>query len=660
MGVTMNDTILSVNFSVEGLTEKFWARIEVQPPESDFVSLSDAATVIDSIYDVDPCSDDSALVGGGEATTIESEYVSPLLVTAFSKISYDPCKYSEGDYSYEATLYIYRSHFDIPYKLVINDGTILSTEIVEKTIKTLVLPEDREIEVDYPILGNIECDQEIESFVGAQALLKNYYTKNLAFSYTTKYDKVTIKVNGAEEAQDAECLIFYKELSYRATVSKPEEDTDAVNTIGCNPTSVNGVETEDPHDERIYDDGICYQRYIYSQICQCSGNVKNSWDTVVEVACPTSPATPHSDTEQGALNFWWEAKHINTYTPCPEEEDWEGHESEFYIDNCCVFPTVGLPTCQERTTAWLGGTGIVKGADFYHDNAFQDETIVLVPVSPEDGICGTIKYVQDVASKSCCDSPLATPIVYDEAGSADIIGDNSSGMVQYDGGLLPATAKLNGSGFFTDPYFTKKEIEVTGGGRQIRIYTKDACGSCSITINDGCSSDSGVVKSTEGKWVTVALHDLATNPSCCGKMQGERVGGSGTYNFLEATSGDSKFRQTQQNSAYGGTSDICVSAPVPPVNSPCPSCPSDIYPYEPATGGGFCNRDLIASFGGWNQWGRISADLPYSYEFQDDCGINLQSSCYGGHVVCDPSWRCYAATSAKVYRDEVVEYKWRC
>jgi len=100
------DTNIIVGFEdVEGLTEKFWARIEVQPPESDYVSLSDAAKVIDSIYDITPCDGDVS-VGGQAASIIEEENVSPLLTSAFSTISYDPCKFDSGSYDYEAILYI--------------------------------------------------------------------------------------------------------------------------------------------------------------------------------------------------------------------------------------------------------------------------------------------------------------------------------------------------------------------------------------------------------------------------------------------------------------------------------------------------------------------------------------------------------------------------
>jgi len=661
--VTMNDVNINVNFgSVDGLTEKFWARIEVQPPESDFVSLSDAATVIDSIYDIDPCNEDSALVGGQEAKVFEEEEVEPLLSVAFGSISYDPCKYDANSYSYEATLYIYRSHFDIPYKLVINDGTILSTEVVEKTIETLVFPEERKIEVDYPIVGHIKCDEEIVSFVGARALLKNDYTKHLSFSYLTKYDKVTIKVNGTDsEAQDAKCIVFYKEIAYSENVSKPTEDATAVNLLGCNPiSSTNGKSTPDESEEPT-DLDVCYQRYIYSQICQCSGNIKDSYSVVAEVPCPDSPATPHSDTEQGALNFWWQARHINTYVPCYEEETWEGSEEDFYVDNCCVSTVeaqVSLPSCEVRTSNWLGGAGIIKGPDFHLDNAFHDERVILVGVGPEDGVCGTIKYVQEVNPKGCCDSESYDSLLYDEINSVDTIAPDTAGMVYWTGGFVGGltTVSVNGEGFYLDPVHSKTTIITTK--QYVTLYADmDACGMCVVNIEDICSDTSGSVRSTAGGWGVAVEYSASLYP---------RTFVATEYSGSTAIAYEGKYKYSQ-NVYTSYTLFEYVSEACGPV---CPTNGWDIY--APGSGAA-CAKPITSSYAGWSINGVISVTLAVMNagevsfpESEDACGFLLNPEhtpyCKPSTIYqdCYPECTCQAGYGWKMYNNAIYVQEWIC
>ncbi len=496
----------SINFAgSEGLTEKYWAKISVSPFGSDLVSLEDAATVIDAIYDVTPCSSDSALVGGQPAIQIEPDDVLPVLSAAFGAIGYDPCKYNSGAYSYDVVLHIYRSHYSIPYKLVINDGSILNTERIEKTISTLVLPNNKQIETEFYIAGDIECDYEIVSFSGSQALLKYDISKNITFSFTTVYDKVTIRINGTEtEAQDAECLLFYKELVYSETISQPEEDAGAVGELGCNPTNINGVETDDVDTEdgdewSTPTGGSCYQRIIYSQICQCSGNTKDSVSVVSQVPCPDSPATPHSDTAQGALNFWWQAKNINSYVHCPDDPKWEGSEVDYYLDTCCyITPGIWPPGCQERTISWPGGVGIIKGPDFYTGNALRGESIKIVPVGPPDGICGTIKYVQNVVNRNCCDNEFYEDILIDAENSVEVMGKNAVGVVYWTKGEPPYDISVRGSGY---SLFGGGTNGTTVSRHAIIVTDDDACGTGTFSVNDGCSDGNHNIRSTDGQWV---------------------------------------------------------------------------------------------------------------------------------------------------------------
>ncbi len=281
-----------------------------------------------------------------------------------------------------------------------------------------------------------------------------------------------------------------------------------------------------------------------------------------------------------------------------------------------------------------------------------------MPISPEDGICGTVEWVQEVNSKNCCDDPSATLIVYDEDRSVDIIGDNSYGVIQYDGGLLPATVTLHGNGFYTDPYFTKTSIEVTGGGRQVGIYTKDACGSCSITIDDGCSTASGTVKSTAGQWVYVQSHDVLSNPSCCPQTDGTWDG----YSFATSISKDKKWRQQVAIIGLLFSSDYCVACLAPGETTPCPSCPSDYGQYYNATVPDPCSYDYPGAVGPYSTHAKVLFNVsewtPTLYE--DNCGATTSTSCNPRHPVCEPDCRCFAGVQVKQWSNLVQEWEWRC
>lgn len=449
----MVNTSFKIGFSDDYvLGESFWARIDVSPPQSDFVSLSDAAEVIDSIYDIDPCN--SLSQGGEESTTISEEEVFDKLQAAFGSISYNPCKY-DGNYAYNTTVAVFRSHLQYPYKLVINEGSIISTKRVQKRIDTLVLPQDRLISVDFPIVGDIVCSKEIQSYNGSQAMLVNDCNVNIAFSYMTEYDEVDVTVAGnGIEAQDAECIVFYKELAYSATISQPTEDADAIAALGCDSTGTRYVEVEDNPEEET------------------------------EAPISVEPEIPHDDC--------WDYAEPNPVL--------------HYEENCCEpWPfDGGPPSCLWRNQSWMGGRGIVKGADYYLQNSLTYETVILLGVSPQDGVCGTIETRYDVVKKNCCDSEFLTEIVYDIYDSVEIIADNSRGIVYWSGGQAPYTVTVRGQGFFADAYFSQQTI--TTNTQSAVVFTDyESCGMASVTITDGCSESSGDIMSTEGEWKLVGI-----------------------------------------------------------------------------------------------------------------------------------------------------------
>ncbi len=649
----MINTKITVQFEdkLAGLYDNYWARIEVAPPELDTISIEEAATVIDGIFDIDPCNSDGALVGGNPSEPMEEEDIELALESGFGLIDYDPCKYDSGTFNFDATIYVYRSHPEFPYKLIINDGQVLQTEKITKRVSSLVKPDDDgTIDTKFPVLGNVECDFEVLGYADSTILVKIPTTsKYIKLYYDTEYDKVTVKVYGSDSAtQEGTGLVFYKETVSSATIEPPVEDSKAINTIGCS-RSLTVVIDED--EDEAEDAGVCYQRYIISSICECSGDIKNTESVVGEVPCPESPATPHSDTEAGAYNFWWENKKINTYVPCSEEA-WEGATDDYYKDTCCetmLAATLngnlakGVPNCQHRTQSWLGGAGIIKGPDHYLDNAFHDEEVVLIPVGPEDGICGTIEYIQEVESKNCCDDPLLTPIVIDTEGSADVIDDFSYGIIYWEGGQAPYTIKVRGTGFYLTDGVDKYTTGTTNS-TYAYVYTDEACGGANFTVDDGCSEATHRVLTTAGEWKEISRGDCENK----GMKADYLVQAPGYPPNFDAFAFIGDFRYRQRLYVIKQTFDIHFETPC--LEEHCWRMYSTADP------------DHCWGGDGWNLAGCISStksQLPPLVEYEnfsdcfDDCAYSSGVCSYSGGTT--GLYQPYKKTYGYVYK-----HKWVC
>jgi hypothetical protein len=143
----------------------------------------------------------------------------------------------------------------------------------------------------------------------------------------------------------------------------------------------------------------------------------------------------------------------------------------------------------------------------YADEACSPEYPDQFPFYPEEG----------------CDD--VTPLVWDHENSVSILDVNSSGTIYVTGGTLPLTVQVSGQGFWLDPEYTIRDSVVNG--RSIGIYADgDACGAATIYIINGCSSVTGGIRSTNGRWDTeqISLNDCPFRGH--GIMESSPVGGS--------------------------------------------------------------------------------------------------------------------------------------
>ena len=530
----MNNKI-SIPFSSKeelSLISTYFARMEVVEDDGEeTVSMKEAVTVIDTMYDVAPCIDDASLIGQKPEFEFTEKEAKERLGSGFSAINYNPCKFDKETFDYTAQLKIFISHPKEPYKLLLdippatrevinNDGTISTFEVIDPTLKdpkiistkkvvdNIVMLEKFDengiLDVKYPITGNLKCEgYEIISYDGSVILVKpkdfSPYTK---ISFDTEYDLVTVKVFGGDNSsKSCECRLLYMELVIRETIDPPEEDIDAVTLIGCK------YDEDEEEEEEEEEKDPCFKRFIYRDICDCSGTVKDAYAEVREIPCPESGFGNTSIA--AAIQNQWEAEKIDQYVSC-EDEIWEGHEKEFYEENCCEPPPrdKALPTCQHRTRTWFGGADIIKGRDHYYNNAFHDEQVILIPVYPPSSIpgkswiCGTIETIYEVESKNCCDDEFYENLYYEWDESSDVVPRTGKGVAKWGGGEAPYTVLCRGAGFLLSNGYTS----IVTNGNSVDIFTdgEGACGPCTISISDGCSTVSGNMKSDDGQWVVTS------------------------------------------------------------------------------------------------------------------------------------------------------------
>jgi len=183
----------------------------------------------------------------------------------------------------------------------------------------------------------------------------------------------------------------------------------------------------------------------------------------------------------------------------------EPHEDcrtkEQMTEICCE-DAPAVPCC-EKVELWTGYTDdeIKEKLGLNLDDHGRDDQGRYVEIRrlPRSQPCGEKVTRYDVTPNSCCDG--VTPIAVDTEESAEVIADNSSGMIFITGGVAPFHVSVRGNGFHLNPdnYIRDGYVD----GNIFRVYTLDACGPCIVTITDGCSTADYTLRSVNGSWQEV-------------------------------------------------------------------------------------------------------------------------------------------------------------
>ena len=478
-----------------GDAESRWLRIEQEKPEEDeTISVAEAAAIIDSLYNIEPC--DDGMGGGGEETDEDKEPEEDVVEEALAEMLRRAGVCHEEEY-WTAVIRVYRSHkWPETYEIRSETATVESTEPVRESYRQDVEVSGAVIELDMPYDGGLTgipagVQWEVR---GSTVNLDRPVNGHLRLRYDTRYERVTLRVptdsgdtdpqaaigvvGGGDakrqrpELPSAAVAVFWGDLAASCELEPPEQDDEiSPEELAriCDPKHGGGA---------ILQPGSgCWQTIEHYWRCSCSRRKVNAWEEEVEVDC--------GGEDPGTYLGRFEA--FGGYTWCDGEED-ELSDPEYFERRCCRPPHAPLPRCRKSYAVYSGGHGIENGAAYWKNIYGQD--VGMIAVLPQEGKCGDLVTEWNVPRKNCCDD--AEPLTPDPQNPTTIHAPGSV-LLEVDGGA-PDTDKnphprrwRASAGYYFDPDLSVN-YRPDGGGMQWVYAAPDACNNAVIQVDDGCSS----------------------------------------------------------------------------------------------------------------------------------------------------------------------------
>ncbi len=498
----MNSQSLSISLSTAGSVTGHWVRLEQESMDPDGVTKAQAAELVDSLFEVVPCTDPSAYQGGlnldivpstnetiDKARAVESR-ASEVLQLPLCGQSGDQFGINLESGDYTTNVMIFLSHVCRDFELKADNGVtsakrqdgVLSgaTRIVED-IDVTVQVNGFTTTLDMPI-GNpcrigdrynyiFKTDVAVDRIEGSTVYFSEYVTV-FRVQYTTVYYSAPVRVLGlGGKCMDCNVFCFFSGIVAELELQPPAED----GVPPCLTINFGGTGHDDPDDDGggalppwDGESPRCYQTTTIKERCICNNKNHGQYDIKTEVNCP-------DDETAGAGGV---GDHLTrlAYVDCGIVDEYGTFE--FYEKACCH---AGEPPvrCKEQYSVWLGGAGDSSALDKYKnaDGSVKPRTS-LIPVSPKNGICGVLVVSQKVTG-SCCDEAEPLELV---SMSSDTISPGHSVYIRVQGDLGPLAWSVNGG------YRLATERTGTPGGNSVFMSPDGACGDCTVIIKGQCDS----------------------------------------------------------------------------------------------------------------------------------------------------------------------------
>lgn len=244
------------------------------------------------------------------------------------------------------------------------------------------------------------------------------------------------------------------------------------------------------------DNVTCYEIVVQTKRCGCSGIEKESQTFERDVPCPASGPTRCPGVSHTCRHLLGTVAE-EVFVECEEDRGYLVAEREFYKEQCCEYPSLSLPQCEEKTESYAGDKSIEHGEAFWR--GLYGEHTRFVPILPERG-CGKHITRQIVQPDDCCET--APPMTWNSDSSIDTVHDFDSGFVYVRDGIGPYVWRITGDGYLWFSGSATPAVVVTDE-RWAAIETGAyPCGKFQIEVTDSCGTVvNGEIVSTYGEWV---------------------------------------------------------------------------------------------------------------------------------------------------------------
>ncbi len=544
---------LTLNYTgPSAIIDPYWIRIE-QESTDETATISDAAALIDALFDIDACAEDTAseIENTGSLSLTNGTPTTDMATAVEETLDLSYCG-AEPDGSVEVEIILIRSHLEEPYTLRLDGGAVIYT-VQTGGMVTATTEIATEVTLQHPVVSGFTCSPTpIKRTGNTLRFAADQVGQTLVATYQSRWDVITIKVDGVDGSPgECKALAFHHGVVDELQLDVPsadEADTSLCPSINWQPVSERNNVT-------------CYKDIVVSQRCKCSETEVGSYTYQQVVPCP--------DREIKCPGVLTECMHfmgtelVVERVDCADDNQVGGgsllthhvSDPDYYRKMCCQEPPGDLPQCPTRRTTYKGELPIQFGEAYWRDLYGQNARFI--PVPPPGGICGEWIIRQQVASNNCCDG--VPPLVWDSSVSPEVMTPNSAVVIGVTGGgKYPYRWSVSGHGF-----------QFANGSRSIETTTSTvrlsalvgACGTALITVTDGCSTTAGVIRSTAGKWVVVLDHGTCAEArAIVGALPIEAEAGESSHLGLVGYVGHYKVEQ-QWSYVGGGSTTSCTAWP---------------------------------------------------------------------------------------------------
>ena len=567
---------------------EWFIKLEQEKVKNDApVALTAAADVIDALFNIDSCSGAVTNKSTTETTPVEEKIATAhknmfdvttnpdgTTTTRFAQVMQEflanPQRCLADDGKYYATIRVYRTDEKVPYELDLGDAVEISRGFYSEYIEEVAaIVESNSVQLKQPAWSPVEISTN-NSIITKKGLIPVLpllvkdsgisiafsidITATLKLKYTSTYDRIEIQLPVGKDGKPLPVNVsaYYAGVSDAIDVTYEELDSDASVADIC--SLLTGRVTSNNNNKMLLDkvthgEGRCWSKVTNNIRYRCSNDLKEQKDDYTAVACPkgTMPETvvgPNLERDG--------------YVSYPPSVKMDVAQPEFYEAKCCFPPKVPLPECRKTYSVYYGGHEIEGGRDSYLHKYGKNTQII--GMSPVGGKCGSSTLTQRVVQKGCCEG--VSLLSWDRQHTPNILPHGKSITVAWagsDGRQVTVTTTNNLT------HFDDGKKTAVGHGNSIQLIAGESfCGNTEISVHDGCSTATMIIRSDLGSWYSLGPQCAFAGqvPETLGWNTGEKIAG--------------KYKQTEQYvpTFFGVPGLFCdgrtvSSGPSGCLNSPC-------------------------------------------------------------------------------------------